>query len=191
MENQNELRLKRENFLKRFDNVEVVIGEDKDGVEVEVVSCPVCLGDSCDTHTFKKCSHSICKDCYNGLIKTENQHRNTRAMYCEGSKTGQIYTQHFVKCPLCREWEEPRKHQLKDENSFLKKQIADLRRNMESVLSNLNEKTRILMRETHQLIDLRIKVKDLEDELKEKEEELCKLNPPPVPRPRRRQTSFL
>lgn len=138
MENQNELRLKRENFLKRFDNVEVVTGVDVDGFEevVEVVSCPCCLDDKSNLHTFNKCNHCICKDCYDSLTKTENQHEDVRAIHRDGLRN--VYTQHFVKCPLCREIEEPRKSQLKDQNLFLKHQVDDLRRNCDMVINQLN-----------------------------------------------------
>ena len=140
MENQNELRLKRENFLKRFDNVEVVTGEDVDGVEVvvEVVSCPCCLDDKSNLHTFNKCNHCICKDCYDSLTKTENQHEDVKAIHSQGHGEGSVYTQHFVKCPLCREIEEPRKSQLKDQNLFLNKQVLYLGRNCDLVVNELN-----------------------------------------------------
>jgi hypothetical protein len=189
MENQNELRLKRENFLKRFDNVEVVIGEDDNGVEVEVevVSCPVCLGNNCDIHTFKKCNHCICKDCYNSLTKTENQHEDVRAIHRDGLRNA--YTQHFVKCPLCREIEEPTKSQLKDQNLFLKKQVVDLRRNCDLVVNQLNisnqqkneynsllDQTSEALKETNNaLIASHARIQELKDELD-------KLRRPPVKR---------
>ena len=139
MENQNELRLKRENFLKRFDNVEVITGEDADGNEetFEVCSCPICLEDYTKVKTLK-CGHSVCNDCYDNLKNIEDQRRSVRALYSIGDNKGKVYYQLFVKCPICREFEEPRKTQLKDENLFLKKQVADMRRNCDLVVNQLN-----------------------------------------------------
>lgn len=180
MENQNELRLKRENFLKRFDNVEVVIGEDSDGVEVEfeVVSCPVCLGNNCDIHTFKKCNHCICKDCYKSLTKTENQHEDVRAMHRDGERN--VYTQHFVKCPLCREIEEPTKSQLKGQNLFLKQQVVDLRRNCDMVVNQLNISNQ-QKNEYNTLLDQATEALEKTNNILKE----YKQRPPPVPRPPR------